>query len=163
MLDGQAQLTDKWGLDHGTWSVLRHMYPEADIPVVQLSIDHRRPPEEHVAIGRILAPLRDEGVLILGTGNLTHNMQVGFWSQPEGVVPDWSAEFDRVIAEATAKHDVAALADAPRTPLGEMAHPSPDHYYPLLYVAGASNDNDPVSYPITGFDRAFSMRSVKFG
>ena len=163
MLNGAAQLTDKWGLDHGTWSVLLHMYPDADVPVVQLSIDHRLEPEAHVAIGRALSPLRDERVLILGTGNLTHNLQIGFWSKPEGVIPDWSTEFDRTIVEALETHDVGALARAPTTPLGEMVHPSPDHYYPLLYVAGAANNNDRVSYPITGFDRGLSMRAVKFG
>ena len=163
MLDGHAQLTDKWGLDHGTWSVLLHMYPDADIPVVQLSIDKRLEAEVHVALGKALAPLRDEGVLILGTGNITHNMRVGFWSQEEGVVPDWSSKFDSLVAEATARHDNAALAELTRSPEGEAAHSGFDHYIPLLYVAGAANDDDPVSYPITGYNRAFSMRAVKFG
>jgi 4,5-DOPA dioxygenase extradiol len=163
MLNGAARLTDQWGLDHGTWSVLLHMYPDADVPVVQLSVDQRLMGEAHVSIGRALAPLRDEGVLILGTGNITHNMRVGFWQQEEGVVPDWSSTFDRLVAEATARHDVERLARLPETPEGQAAHSGFDHYLPLLYVAGAANDNDPVSYPITGYDRAFSMRAVKFG
>ena len=163
ILDGHAQLTDKWGLDHVTWSVLLHMYPQADIPTVQLSIDQRLEPKVHVAIGRALAPLRDEGVLILGTGNITHNMRVGFWSQREGVVPDWSSRFDSLVADATARHDADELARLANTEAGEEAHSGFDHYFPLLYVAGAANHDDPVSYPITGFDRAFSMRSVKFG
>jgi 4,5-DOPA dioxygenase extradiol len=163
MLDGHAQPTDQWGLDHGTWSVLLHMYPEADIPVVQLSIDQRLEPEVHVAIGQRLAPLRDEGVLILGTGNITHNMRHGFWNRAEGEVPDWSTHFDSLVAAASAKHDVAELAHLAQTEAGEAAHSGFDHYFPLLYVAGAANDDDPISYPITGFDRAFSMRSVKFG
>lgn len=163
LLDGHAQLTDKWGLDHGTWSVLLHMYPEADVPVVQLSIDQRLAPEVHVAIGRALAPLRDEGVLILGTGNITHNMRVGFWQQKEGVVPDWSSRFDSLVADATGRHDAAELARLAESEAGEEAHSGFDHYFPLLYVAGAANDDDPVSYPIVGYDRAFSMRAVKFG
>ena len=163
MLQGHAQLTDKWGLDHGTWSVLLNMYPAADIPVVQMSIDARVDPQIHVAIGKALAPLRDDGVLILGTGNITHNMRVGFWQQEEGVVPDWSRAFDALVADATQGHDAAELARLAQSEAGEAAHSGFDHYFPLLYVAGAANDDDPVSYPITGFDRAFSMRAVKFG
>jgi len=162
MLEGHAKLTDKWGLDHGTWSVLLHMYPDADIPVVQMSIDARVDPQIHVAIGQALAPLRDEGVLILGTGNITHNMRVGFWQQ-EGAVPEGSTTFDKLVADATHDHDAAELARLAQSEAGAAAHSGFDHYYPLLYVAGAANDDDAVSYPITGFDRFFSMRAVKFG
>lgn len=163
MLQGYPELTDQWGLDHGTWSVLMHMYPEADIPVVQLSIDARLEPQVHVEIGKMLTPLRDEGVLILGTGNVTHNMRGGFGGMPAGVVPDWSANFDMLVEEATQRHDADGLARLALSKAGEAAHSGFDHYYPLLYVAGAANDDDPVSYPIVGFDRAVSMRSVKFG
>jgi 4,5-DOPA dioxygenase extradiol len=163
MLGGHAKLTDKWGLDHGTWSVLLHMYPKADIPVVQMSIDSRVDPEIHVAIGRELASLRDAEILILGTGNITHNMRIGFWQQEKGVVPDWSAHFDKLVADATWAHDANELARLAESEAGEAAHSGFDHYFPLLYVAGAAHKDDPVSYPITGFDRYFSMRAVKFG
>jgi aromatic ring-opening dioxygenase catalytic subunit (LigB family) len=89
-------------------------------------------------------------------------MRVGFWQQ-EGAVPEWSTTFDKLVADATQEHDAAELARLAQSEAGEAAHSGFDHYYPLLYVAGAANDDDAVSYPITGFDRFFSMRAVKFG
>ncbi len=163
IFDGAAELTDEWGLDHGTWTVLRFMYPEADIPTVQLSMDGRLEPDTHVAIGRMLQPLRDEGVLILGTGNLTHNLRMGFQGQAEGVVPDWASDFDAAVSTACEERDFLSLVQAAGTDNGRIAHPSPDHFFPLLYVAGAADDDDPVSYPIQGFERSFSMRAIQFG
>jgi 4,5-DOPA dioxygenase extradiol len=163
IFDGGAELTDKWGLDHGTWTVLRFMYPEADIPTVQLSMDGRLEPDTHVAIGRMLQPLRDEGVLILGTGNITHNLRMGFQGQAEGVVPEWAAAFDSAVTKACEERDFLTLVQAVGTDNGRIAHPSPDHFFPLLYVAGAADDDDPVSYPIQGFERSFSMRAIRFG
>ena len=163
LFDGAAQLTDKWGLDHGTWTVLRFMYPEADIPTVQMSMDYRLEADTHVAIGHMLAPLRDEGILILGTGNITHNLRMGFMGQAEGVVPDWAADFDATVVKAVEERDFPTLIEAAETEAGQIAHPSPDHFFPLLYVAGAANENDKVSYPIEGFERSFSMRAIQFG
>jgi 4,5-DOPA dioxygenase extradiol len=162
----RASLRADWGLDHGTWSVLLHLRPAADIPVVQLSIDGRLPPAEHLAIGRALAPLRDEGVLVMGSGNVTHNLQHAFaaWRRGDRETPDWARSFDDGIANALTSHDLAHLARAPETEAGRVAHPTPDHYLPLLYAAGASDPKDPVRFPITGFDMgSLSMRSVIFG
>lgn len=154
-----------WGLDHGTWTVLRHLRPQADIPVVQLSIDGRLSPEKHVELGRALAPLRDEGVLILGSGNVTHNLRHAFTSfqRGESATPAWAAKFDEEVASAAGQHDTAALARLPLREHGRLSHPSPDHYFPLLYVAGAADGRGGVRFPVTGFDMgSLSMRSILF-
>ena len=154
-----------WGLDHGTWSVLCHMIPDAGCPVIQLSIDAEAPAARHVEIGRALAPLRDEGVMILGSGNIVHNLRDAFMRMRSGdfETPSWSSDFDAAVTDALDHRNVDTLArlieskDAPR------AHPTPDHYLPLLYAAGAAGD-DAAAYPITGFDLgSLSMRSVVFG
>jgi 4,5-DOPA dioxygenase extradiol len=134
--------------------------------VVQLSIDGRRPPEDHLAIGRALAPLRDEGVLILGSGNVTHNLRLAFAAMRGGdrSTPAWATAFDGEVARALSAHDTAALVRAPGTEAGRLAHPTPDHYLPLLYVAGAAGPEDPVRFPITGFDLgSLSMRAAILG
>jgi len=162
----RASLSTRWGLDHGIWSVLVHLRPAADVPVVQLSIDARLAPAEHLAIGRALAPLRDEGVLVLGSGNVVHNLRHAFgaWQQGETRTPDWAHELDQGVARALERHDVDHLARALATEAGHLSHPTPDHYLPLLYVAGASSSDDPVRFPIEGFDMAsLSMRSVVLG
>ena len=162
----RASLRADWGLDHGTWSVLLHAWPAADVPVVQLSIDGRLPPAEHLAIGRRLTPLRDEGVLVLGSGNVTHNLRHAFAAMRSGerATPDWARSFDDGVAAALEAHDHAWLARALESDAGRMAHPTPDHYLPLLYVAGASDAKDPARFPITGFDlTSLSMRSVILG
>ncbi|MBS1109202.1 MAG: Extradiol ring-cleavage dioxygenase class protein subunit [Anaeromyxobacteraceae bacterium] len=162
----RAALRTDWGLDHGTWSVLMHAWPGADIPVVQLSIDGRLPPAEHLAIGRRLAPLREEGVLVMGSGNVTHNLRHAFsaWGNGDRSTPDWASRFDEGIASALAGHDAEHLTRAMESDAGRLAHPTPDHYLPLLYVAGASDAKDPVRFPISGFDLgSLSMRSVILG
>ncbi len=161
-----AELRSDWGLDHGTWSVLRHAYPRADVPVVQLSIDRRLPPADHLAIGRALAPLREEGVLILASGNLVHNLPHAFGAVRNGetATPPWAVEFDAELARALEQHDADHLVRAPATPAGRTSHPTPDHYLPLLYAAGAASPSEPVDFPITGFDlSSISMRTVRFG
>jgi 4,5-DOPA dioxygenase extradiol len=160
-----ASTSQEWGLDHGTWSVLCHLRPEADCPVVQLSIDLRLKASGHVEIGRALAPLREEGVLILGSGNIVHNLGDAFGRMRSGDVatPVWAAEFDRAAVSGLEKHDTATLAHLIESPSARKAHPTPEHYLPLLYAAGAAGD-DAVSFPITGFDLgSLSMRSVVFG
>ena len=162
----RAALRGDWGLDHGTWSVLVHVRPEADVPVVQLSIDGRLPPAEHLALGRALAPLRDEGVLVLGSGNVTHNLRHAFSSLQRGSteVPAWSAGFDAQVAQAALQHDGLALVKLLDTDAGRMAHPTLDHFMPLLYTFGAARDGDSATFPIEGFDMAsLSMRSIRFG
>lgn len=167
-LVGRAEeaLTTGWGLDHGTWSVLARMLPRADVPVVQLSIDADLPPSGHLQLGRALAPLRDEGILVLGSGNATHNLSDALTRGARGdaATPDWAARFDADVAKAAAQHDAAWLARALDTGDGARSHPSPDHFLPLLYVAGAADDRDDVAFPIEGFDfGSLSMRSIRFG
>lgn len=162
----KARLSDEWGLDHGTWSVLKHMRPDADVPVVQLSIDRRISPADHLAVGRALAPLRDQGVLIMASGNVTHNLGHAMRSMQTGDTsrPLWAARFDREIETALEQHDFDQLTRSISTDNGRLSHPSPDHYLPLLYAAGAANDNDVVSFPVNGWDLgSLSMRSVQFG
>jgi 4,5-DOPA dioxygenase extradiol len=156
-----ARPSEEWGLDHGAWSVLRHLFPDADVPVVQLSIDYRLEAEEHVAIGEKLAALRDDGVLLLGSGNVVHNLR---WAFTRGDQPAWAVEFDAATAKACADHDRAALARLIASDKGRLAHPTPDHFLPLLYVAGAASAGEPVRFPIEGFDMgSLSMRSIAFG
>ena len=166
LADRRASLSDDWGLDHGTWTVLHRMRPDADVPVVQLSVDRRLAPADHVAIGRALAPLREQGVLILASGNITHNLGHAMRSMTTGDVtqPAWAQRFDRDVEQAAVQHDLGGLASILSTPDGRLSHPSPDHYLPLLYAAGAANDNDAVSYPVRGWDLgSLSMRSIQFG
>jgi 4,5-DOPA dioxygenase extradiol len=163
--DRAAPSTD-WGLDHGTWSVLLHLRPAADVPVVQLSIDHRLPPAEHLALGRALAPLRDEGVLVMGSGNLVHNLghALRSWQRGDHSTPGWATAFDADLAGAIERHDHGALTRALGSEAGRMSHPTPDHYLPLLYAVGAAGGSGPVSFPITGFDLgSLSMRAAVFG
>jgi 4,5-DOPA dioxygenase extradiol len=166
LLGGHASVSLEWGLDHGTWSVLRHLRPAADVPVVQLSLDARLAPAAHLALGRTLAPLRDEGVLVMGSGNITHNLRDAFSRLHRGdsATPDWAARFDAHVARALAEHDADFLVRAPETPDGRLSHPTLDHYLPLLYAAGAADAGDAVRFPISGFDLgSLSMRAVLFG
>ncbi|MDH3419165.1 MAG: 4,5-DOPA dioxygenase extradiol [Gammaproteobacteria bacterium] len=163
----RAALSADWGLDHGTWSVLRWMYPEADIPVVQLSIDRRLEPAGHLELGRRITSLREESVLILASGNLTHNLPDAFRRMREGATetPGWAARFDDAAAEAITGRDTAGLlALWPDSLDGRRAHPTPDHWLPVLYAYGASRPDDRVDFPAAGFDLgSLSMRSVVFG
>jgi 4,5-DOPA dioxygenase extradiol len=155
-----------WGIDHGAWSVLRHVRPAADCPVVQLSLDARLEPAAHLALGRLLAPLRGEGVLILASGNITHNLRhaMASYQRGETATPPWAATFDTEAARALEQHDDAHLIRALDTEAGRLCHPTPDHYLPLLYAAGAAGAVDEVSFPVAGFDLAsLSMRAVRFG
>ena len=161
-----ATVRTDWGLDHGTWSVLHHLRPAADLPVVQLSIDARLPPAAHLELGKHLAPLREEGVLIFASGNITHNLRHAFTAVQRGdtATPAWAANFDGEVARAIGQHDGAALAKIAGTSDGRRSHPSPDHYFPLLYAAGAADAGDPVRFPVEGFDMgSLSMRSVIWG
>jgi 4,5-DOPA dioxygenase extradiol len=156
---------DSWGLDHGTWSVLRHVYPAADIPIVQLSIDEAQPAAFHYEIGQKLASLRAEGVLIVGSGNLVHNLHAYAWGRHVPDPYDWAVRFE---------NDVKALLLADRArPLIEyetlgreamLSIPTPDHYLPLLYVIGARQQRDIVTFPVEGVDGgSISMLAVQVG
>jgi 4,5-DOPA dioxygenase extradiol len=162
----RASLSMDWGLDHGTWSVLHHLIPNADCPVVQLSIDERMAPKGHAEIGKMLMDLRHEGVLILGSGNITHNLRHAFISMHRGdsSTPEWAGNFDADIASAMQQHDLGYLVGALETDAGRICHPTPDHFFPLLYAAGAATSDESVTFPITGFDLgSLSMRAVVWG
>jgi len=152
---------DSWGLDHGAWTVLRWMYPQANVPVVQISLDLRRTTAEHYAIGQALAGLRDEGVLILGSGNIVHNLRV---ARPRGdeVFP-WAARFDDLVARLIEARDDQALIDYIDLPNAADAVPESEHFLPLLYVLGAAR---PSEAPLL-FNRevraSVSMTCVGFG
>ena len=154
-----------WGLDHGTWTVLRHMFPDAGIPVVQLSIDGTAPPEEHFKIGKAITILRDQGTLILGSGNLVHNLRSAFRAMQMGETErePWASEFDDRVSSALEAHDEQKLIHACEDRLGKQAHPSIDHFLPVLYTAGAAGKHSEVSFPLEGFDLgSISMRAVLF-
>jgi 4,5-DOPA dioxygenase extradiol len=158
-------LRTNWGLDHGTWSVLLRMLPEADCPVVQLSIDRRLSPAEHLTNARSLAPLRADGVLIMGSGNITHNLRdaMARYSAGDTTAPVWASRFDANVADAVEQRDTDYLIRAIETEDGRWSHPTPDHYLPLLYAMGAADANDALHFPITGFDLgSLSMRSALF-
>lgn len=156
-----ATLRDDWGLDHGTWSVLLHLRPAADVPVLQLSIDRSVSIEKHLELGRALAPLREEGVLIIGSGNVTHNLMHAMrWDGRER--PSWAVRFDSDVASALEQRDVPFLIRALDSDSGRQAHPSPDHYLPLLYTVGAAEGGIGAQFPVSGFDLgSLSMRSVR--
>ena len=163
----RAKLSDDWGLDHGIWSVLHWMYPEADIPVVQLSIDRQLDVRQHYAIGKLLTILRDQNILIMTSGNIVHNLHDAFGQMRTGtaITPDWAYRFDETVKHALLAHDIETLMSMyPDTADGRRAHPTPDHWLPLIYAAGAANENDRVSFPTEGFDLgSLSMRNVIFG
>ncbi len=157
-----STLNEKWGLDHGTWSVLAHMYPHADIPTYQLSLDVSKTPEQHIEFGKLLKPLREQGVLIVGSGNIVHNLRLINWHEPKAAY-DWAVEFDKDIKEALEKRDYNSLTHFEEK-FGTAAAksvPTPEHFHPLLYTFGASDESDKVSYPYEGFEMgSLSMRNV---
>lgn len=155
----------EWGLDHGTWSVLKPMFPKAEIPVLQLSMDYSRPPAEHLALGRQLKALRERGVLIVGSGNIVHNLRATRREALPNQAYDWAVEFDGKIAAQMDKGDLAGLADFQKLgPLAQLAHPTHDHFLPLLYAAGAVDAKEPLRFFNNGYQSAsISMRSAVWG
>jgi len=158
-----VNLDEEWGLDHGTWSVLTHVYPQADIPVVQLSIDAARPPSFHFEIGKRLAPLREEGVLVMGSGNLVHNLRALDWSGTTKGAYDWAARFESQAREMMQAGDYAPLLEYEK--LGadaRLAIPTPDHFLPLLHILGVQQNSDRITFPVEGADMgSISMLTVQ--
>ena len=160
-----VRLDDSWGFDHGTWSVLRHAYPDADVPVVQLSIDETQPASFHFEIGKRLAPLRDEGVLIAGSGNLVHNLHTYAWGRHMADPYDWAVRFENMAKEAMLAGESKALIGYET--LGKdavLSIPTPDHYLPLLYVIAARQQDEIIRFPVEGIDGgSVSMLTVQIG
>jgi 4,5-DOPA dioxygenase extradiol len=153
----------KWGLDHGTWAVLVKAYPDADIPVLQLSIDQRQPAQFHVDLGARLTVLRDEGVLIVGSGNVVHNLRTMNWA-PKAPAFDWADRFNDFIRTSIANGQVDAVTAYATHPDARMAVPTTEHFLPLLYVLGAARADDSFAFPVDGIDGgSISMLSVTVG
>lgn len=156
-------LDNSWGLDHGTWSVLAHVFPDADIPVVQLSIDETQPPDFHFELGKRLTPLRDEGILIIGSGNLVHNLHTYAWGRHMPEPYDWAVRFETTARELMLSGEFEPLIQYDT--LGRdavLSIPTPDHYLPLLYVLGTKRKDDSITFPVEGVDGgSVSMLTVQ--
>ena len=146
---------DQWGLDHGTWSVLAHLYPDADIPVVQLSINALRPLEYHLDLARKLAPLRERGVMVLGSGNVVHNLRRLNWNEPN-LGFDWAERFDDAVTAQLAD-DSDNILKVMDNPDYAAAVPTPDHFIPMLYIAGLAAAEGVKPEPLL---RGYSMGSI---
>lgn len=160
-----VKLDESWGLDHGTWSVLRHVYPEADIPIVQLSIDETQPSSFHYEIGKRLAALRQDGVLIVGSGNIVHNLEAYSWGRHAPEPYDWAIRFEEQAKQMLLANEHKPLIHYERlgTDAG-LSIPTPDHFLPLLYVIATAQTNDRVSFPVQGVDGgSISMLTVQVG
>jgi 4,5-DOPA dioxygenase extradiol len=160
-----VHLDDSWGLDHGTWSVLRHVYPLADIPVVQLSIDETQPSSFHFEVGQRLASLRAENILIMGSGNLVHNLHTYAWGRHTPDPYDWAVRFENKAREMMLAGEYKALIQYEK--LGQealLSIPTPDHYLPLLYVIATTQQRELVTFPVEGVDGgSISMLAVQVG
>jgi len=161
----RVDLDQGWGLDHGAWSVLAHMFPEADVPVLQLRIDETQPGPFHLGLGQQLSPLREEGILVLGSGNLVHNLHTYAWGRHAVEPYEWAVRFETEARDliVRGRHEVLANYEA----MGQEAMlsvPTPDHFLPLLYVLGLRRTGDSVSFPVEGVDGgSVSMLSVQLG
>lgn len=155
----------QWGLDHGAWGVLKPMFPQADIAVLQLSMDYSRSPAEHYALGQQLRSLRERGVLIVGSGNIVHNLRTMQAGAAANQAYEWALEFDSIIADYLRHSDHAALQDFRKLgAVAQQAHPTHEHFLPLLYAAGAAEANETPQFFNTSFQAAsISMRSVIWG
>jgi len=166
LLGGDVLLDDRqWGLDHGTWSVLCHAFPDADIPVLQLSLDETREADWHYEVAKRLRPLRDEGVLIIGSGDIVHNLHTYAWGRDNVEPFEWALRFETAARElmSSGEHEPLIHYES----MGKdalLSAPTPDHYLPLLYVLAQQDENDAVSFPVEGFDGgSVSMLSVRIG
>ncbi len=162
-----VELDHDWGLDHGTWTIVRHMYPEANIPVLQLSIDYSKPPSFHYELAKELFALRKKGVLIIGSGNMVHNLRMVAWDKLNGPAYgyDWALQMNQTFKDLILHRDHQPLIHYDQ--LGReamLAIPTPEHYLPLLYTLGLQDKNDPIAFfndqPVGG---SLTMTSVKIG
>lgn len=173
--DGKPELAEKvlklvhtsvstdnsWGIDHGTWSVLCRMYPDADIPVVQLSVNRSASLQDQFELGRELQPLRDDGILIFASGNIVHNLGMTDWDKPDGF--GWADAFDGTVKDAVLAGDVQSVINAASGKDARRAVPTPDHFMPLLYALGAADGDKPVVFNDARTLGSLSMTSYIFG
>ena len=155
---------ESWGLDHGTWSVLAHVFPQADIPIVQLSIDATQPAAFHFELGKRLAPLRDEGVLVVGSGNVVHNLGVLNWSD-DAPAYDWAVRFNGLVRDHLMRGGHEPLVDYQKMGTdARMSIPTPEHYLPLLYIIGLQDEREAIAFPVDGIQNAsISMLTAVVG
>lgn len=147
------------GLDHGAWSLLRHLWPAADVPVFQMSLDYAKPPAFHLETGRELRRLRDQGLLILGSGNIVHNLRRISWEENDPHTPDWALEFDAWARDRLLAGDHTALVDYARQPSARLAVPTSDHYLPMLPILGLLEQGEGVRFTHQSFQNSsISMR-----
>jgi 4,5-DOPA dioxygenase extradiol len=160
-----VEFDTSWGLDHGTWSVLKHVYPDADVPVVQLSIDETQPASFHFEIGRRLAPLRGENILIVGSGNLVHNLHAYAWGRHMPDPYDWAIRFEQEAKAMMVASEYKPLIDYESLgPEAMLSVPTPDHYLPMLYVLASRQEGEVITFPIEGVDGgSISMLTVQVG
>jgi 4,5-DOPA dioxygenase extradiol len=153
-----------YGLDHGTWSILKPMYPLANIPVFQLSIDYSRPPQFHFELGQQLLKLREKGVMIIGSGNVVHNLEKLNFRNPSAQPSDWAIEFDTIISEAISASDYKKVVQfRDLGALATLAHPTYDHFLPLMFILGLVQPTDKITYFNSSFDMGtIGMRSMIF-
>jgi len=158
-------LDDTWGLDHGTWSVLRHVFPAADVPIIQLSLDATKPASFHYDLARRLSSLRDEGILIVGSGNLVHNLHTYSWGRRPVEPFDWGVRFEQLARELILARDHASLVNYEGLgPDAMLAIPTPERCLPLLYVLAQQQEGEETAFPVAGFDGgSISMLSVRVG
>lgn len=162
-LTGGAVQAAERGLDHAAWAPLIRVWPDADVPVLELSLDLAEPAADHYALGRLLAPLRDEGVLVMGSGNVVHNLRAIDWDEDAAPFA-WARQFDAFVAEAAAEHRHQDLVDYLRQSLGRLAAPTPDHYLPLLYVLAVQGEDEEVTTLHAGIQHgSVSMRCLRVG
>jgi 4,5-DOPA dioxygenase extradiol len=159
-----VELDEHWGLDHGTWTILKHIYPDADIPVFQLSIDYRKDPLYHYELSQYLKDLRKKGVLIIGSGNITHNLGRVEWDENANPV-DWAVEFDEKIKKNLLDQNHYEIINYEKWgKISQIAHPSNDHYLPLLYTIGLQDKKEGTEFIFEGIQHGtISMRCLKIG
>jgi len=158
-------LDQGWGLDHGTWSVLCHVFPQADVPIVQLSIDETQPAAFHFEVGKRLALLRDEQILIVGSGNLVHNLHTYAWGMHMPEPYDWAVRFESIAKDLMTAGEFDQLVEYES--LGRdalLSIPTPDHYLPLLYVIATRRKDESITFPVQGVDGgSISMLTISVG
>lgn len=162
LLGDKVKINDEWGIDHGAWSVLIHMIPDHSIPVVQLSVDFRKSFQEHFEIGKLLKPLREEGILVMSSGNILHNLRKVNW-QSDTMSED-GRRFDDAVGEIIMSGNYDDILKIRNNPLYKYAVPTPDHFIPLLYILGAAEKNESIEVlNKSGELDTISMTSYIFG